>query len=180
MTNESREWMTNLEEKLDITIGYNWWKKYVACVFWCNFSTPLNFTITLLTAVTTTQTTTENLISHSLSIQLSILTLLLTTINTFFKPNTEFTQNNDILQKWNDLGIKFEEIYYSDKEEGNLQNIISSYKELYNDVIQLEEQQSQSFNCITDCLFFIVRQLPFLKNKDKWLDNDRAMLHLKN
>jgi hypothetical protein len=55
-----------LRNKLDKEIGYNYWKKYVASAFWSQISTPINLTITFLTAVTTAQSQSENLLSHSI------------------------------------------------------------------------------------------------------------------
>ena len=101
-----------LMKKIDREIGYNFWKKYVASAFWSQISTPINLVITFLTAITTAQAQSPDLIPQSIYAQLAIVSLIITTLNTFFRPHTQFATNTEFLQKWNDVGISFEKEYY--------------------------------------------------------------------
>ena len=88
------------KKKLDKEIGYNYWKRYIASVFWSQISTPINLTITMLTAITTAQINTNNLLSSSVSSNLAIVSLILATLNTFFRPHTQYATNTELLSKW--------------------------------------------------------------------------------
>jgi hypothetical protein len=89
-----------LKKKIDKEIGYNYWKKYVASVFWSQISTPINLTITMLTAITTAQIQTNDLISPTVGSNLAIVSLILATLNTFFRPHTQYATNTELLTKW--------------------------------------------------------------------------------
>ena len=61
-----------IENKLNSDLGYLYWKKYIAGAFWANISTPINLTITILTAIMSGQATTNNLIPQNIYINISI------------------------------------------------------------------------------------------------------------
>ena len=51
--------MEHINEQIDVfynslnkNIGTYWWKKYITTAFWKNISTPINLSITILTALT--------------------------------------------------------------------------------------------------------------------------------
>ena len=71
------------KKKLDKEIGYNYWKRYIASVFWSQISTPINLAITILTAITTAQIQTNDFVSPSASSNLAVISLILATLNTF-------------------------------------------------------------------------------------------------
>ena len=83
-----------LENYLNYTLGFWWWKKYVTTAFWSNISTPVNLSITLLTAVNTGQSTTNSYISTNAFMYINIATLILTSMNTFFRPFEQYTPLN--------------------------------------------------------------------------------------
>ena len=76
--------ISNLEDKLNTTIGRQWWKKYISAAFWSNIATPINLAITLFTTLTTGQAATDSLLSQDNFFKLSVATLIISTINTFF------------------------------------------------------------------------------------------------
>ena len=76
-----------IKKKLNTDLGFYYWKYYIAGAFWSNIATPINLSITILSAIVSAQANTENLISTNLYKDLSIALLLLSTLNTFiFKP----------------------------------------------------------------------------------------------
>jgi len=64
--------LRTIENKLDKEIGFYYWKRYIASAFWSNISTPINLSITLLTAITTGQATTEQLLPQNIYVNLSM------------------------------------------------------------------------------------------------------------
>lgn len=166
--------MIFVERKLDREIGYNFWKKYVASAFWSQISTPINLTITFLTAITTAQAQTESLISQSLYSQLAIVSLIITTLNTFFRPHTQYATSTEYLSKWNDLGVQFEKEYYSRKTlYKEIEERTMAYKKLHDEVNNLRKAEgANTVNFITDLIFFICYRTCIRKYK-RWLDMDK-------
>jgi hypothetical protein len=170
-----------LENKLDIDIGFYFWKKYIASAVWSNISTPINLIITLLTALTTAQTTSKNIISDNLAVDISITTLIITVINTFFRPHYQMTQNIECMKKWMTLGNDFEEIYYSEEKYTNtnlsIEDIIDKYRDLQTRVNQLKETEGpDTTNFFTD-LIHIISNLTCLKKYQKWLDMNKQIMN---
>lgn len=174
----SRE-MVRLEDRINKLLGLSWWKKYIAAAFWGNVSMPVNLSITILTALTTAQATTENLLPHNLYVGASLLTLILTTLNTFFRPHSQMQENIKIMSKWQDLGIQFEKIYYTDKvTHDDMKRRISAYKQLQLEMNQYTNQQSpEAQNFFTDLIYVMFRAI-CLRHREYWLDcleEDRDM-----
>lgn len=164
-----------LKYKLDKEIGYNYWKKYVASAFWSQVSTPINLTITMLTAITTAQIQEANLVSQSISSQLAIVSLIIATLNTFFRPHTQYATNKEFLSKWTNLGIQFEDEYYDrveSKEVGAFRKKLAAFQKLQDDVNDLRKEEGTStLNFMTDFLF-LVCMATCLRRKKRWLDRD--------
>lgn len=172
-----------LQVKIDHEIGYNYWKKYVAAAFWCQVSTPINLTLTFLAAITTAQANTRELISDSIFEKITIVTLVITTLNTFFRPHTQYSQNTAMLQKWNDVGIKFEKEYYkktyvrffSDDELRSIETKIKSYEDIQDDVHAIRKGEGGgAINFLTDLIFLLSYSTCIRKYK-RWLDMDNAI-----
>jgi hypothetical protein len=166
--------MIFIERKLDRELGYNFWKKYVASAFWSQVSTPINLTITFLTAITTAQANTQDLISQSTYAQLAIISLIITTLNTFFRPHTQYATTTEYLSKWNDLGVQFEKEYYTRKHTlTEIQSRLTAYKKLHDDVNNLRKAEgANTVNFLTDLLFYISYRTCIRKYK-RWLDMDQ-------
>ena len=61
INNLSPNWgiMLTIQSNLNLRIGTQSWKKYLSAAFWNYISTPINFTITLFTALSAGQTGTQ-------------------------------------------------------------------------------------------------------------------------
>lgn len=168
-----------LRHKLDKEIGHNYWKKYVASAFWSQISTPINLTITFLTAITTAQAQSDSLIPQSLYAQLAIISLVITTLNTFFRPHTQYAANTEYLSKWKELGIKFEKEYFNrmeDNSETTYDMKIKAYSELQDEVDTLRKAEgTEMMNFLTDFIYFIVYRT-CLRRYKRWLDVDRRIV----
>lgn len=164
-----------LKYKLDDEIGYNYWKKYVASAFWSQVSTPINLTITMLTAITTAQIQDGNFISQSVSSQLAIVSLIIATLNTFFRPHNQYATNKEYLSKWTNLGIQFEDEYYDRVESKDIEAFrkkLAAFQKLQDEVNELrKEEGTNTLNFMTDFLFLICFYT-CLRRKKHWLDRD--------
>jgi ABC-type multidrug transport system fused ATPase/permease subunit len=172
-----KDFVMYLENKLDIDIGYYFWKKYVASAFWSNISTPINLIITLLTAITTAHTTSSNIISEDTSIKLGVITLVITAMNTFFRPHTKMSQSIELMKKWIELGNDFEETYYSQhKYNTDADIIIKTYKEYQVRSNQLKESEGpETMNFLTDIIHIISNKF-CLRKYQKWLDTNKEIM----
>lgn len=176
-----------LENKLDRDIGNYYWKRYVAAAFWAQISTPVNLIITLLTAVTTAQATTQNILSEYIYQIVAITSLLITTLNTFFRPHTQLTYNTEMLQKWGEIGIEFEKVYYMYLDEDydydhvenmnakQLENKIKLYRGIQDKINnQRKNEGVGSINFITD-LIFLISMNTCIRSYKCWLDHDKKI-----
>lgn len=173
-----------LMKKIDRDIGYNFWKKYVASAFWSQISTPINLVITFLTAITTAQAQSPDLIPQSIYSQLAIVSLIITTLNTFFRPHTQFATNTEFLQKWNDIGIRFEKEYYdkiiitqnsTDEEITAVKEKIKTYEKIQDDMNVLRKSEgTTTVNFLTD-LIFLLCYSTCIRNYKRWLSHDQKI-----
>lgn len=169
-----------LMKKIDREIGYNFWKKYVASAFWSQISTPINLVITFLTAITTAQAQSPDMIPQTIYSQLAIVSLIITTLNTFFRPHAQFATNTEFLQKWNDLGVRFEKEYYdkiivrlyNEDEFKFVKAKIAAYEKIQEDMNVLRKTEgANTVNFLTDCIF-IVCYSTCIRNYKRWMDHD--------
>jgi hypothetical protein len=168
-----------LKKKIDKEIGYNYWKKYVASVFWSQISTPINLTITMLTAVTTAQIQSNDLITPTIASNLAIVSLILATLNTFFRPHTQYATNTELLTKWTNLGVKFEDEYYNNMVEhktlGGYRKRLESLQAIQKEVNALRQSEgTNTINFLTDFIFLLSFN-SCLRNKKNWLDRDKGV-----
>ena len=172
-----------LMKKIDRDIGYNFWKKYVASAFWSQISTPINLVITFLTAITTAQAQSPDLIPQSIYAQLAIVSLIITTLNTFFRPHTQFATNTEFLQKWNDVGISFEKEYYdkiilqsiTDDDFKVVKEKIKKYEMIQDTMNVLRKSEgTNTVNFLTD-LIFIICYSTCIRNYKRWLSHDQKV-----
>ena len=119
--------MLTLQENLNLRIGRQSWKKYINAAFWNYISTPINFTITLFTAMSAGQTGTEsNYLSKDQLFYILFISFILSIINTFFKLKDKAIMNYDSLKTYQDFGAEFEKIYFT-----NVQNETTLMKKYY-------------------------------------------------
>jgi hypothetical protein len=174
----NKDFVIFMESKLDIDIGYYYWKKYIASAFWSNISTPINLIITLLTAVTTAQTASSNIVSEKTSINLSITALIITALNTFFRPHTKMSSSIELMKKWIELGNDFEELYYTEHKYSIKSDfIIEKYKELQLRSNTLKESEGpDTMNWLTDLIHFISKK-SCIKKYQRWLDTNKQIMN---
>ncbi len=172
-----------LKGKLDRDLGFFYWKKYIAAAFWAQIATPVNLMITLLTALTTAQATSPDLLSHTLYVNISVATLVITTLNTFFRPHTKMIENTEYMKKWNELGLEFEKLYYSDTENNSISRdncdaMITKLVALQDKMNTLRKEEGPSSqNFLTD-LLHILCVSTCLRRYQRWLDNDRHIMRV--
>ena len=167
-----------IETKINIEIGYRFWKKYVNAAFWSYISLPINLSITMLTALSTGQATTNNLLPQTLYVNISLATLIISVLNTYFRPYVQMNQNIEYMNKWSVLGCKYEAIYYSEKEtQEHLDERLSKYEELLKEINDLKKQEIlESQNFLTDSIHLGLRScVCCLKNKTSWLSLDKTL-----
>ena len=124
------------------------------------------------------QATTDNLIPQNIYINISITTLLLSTLNTFFKPHAQMTQNIEIMKTWYEFGNQFEKIYYSGcNDTDDFKRRLKEYTTLYIEINKTKNGESpETQNFITDLINFIVMN-SCLKNKSDWLAVDKELIN---
>ena len=172
------EYMLDLETKINIEIGYRFWKKYVTAAFWSYISLPINLSITMMTALSTGQATTNNLLPKNLYINISLATLVISVLNTYFRPYVQMNQNIEYMNKWSVLGCVFEEIYYGENQTPeHIDKRIEKYESLMksiNDLKKAEILETQNF--LTDSIHLALRSCYCcLKNKNSWLALDETL-----
>jgi len=134
--NLSPEWgiMLTLQNAINVRIGTQSWKKYINAAFWNYISTPINFTITLFTALSAGQTgTNSNFLSQDQLFYILFVSFVLSVINTFFKLKDKAILNYDALKQYEIFGSEFEKIYYTNVESDE------DLKKKYNAYLILQE-----------------------------------------
>ncbi len=106
--------MLTVQDNLNLKIGTQLKKKYFNAAFWNYISTPINFTITLFTALSAGQTgSNSNFLSQSQLFYVLLTTFVLSIVNTFFKLKEKAQINYVAAKAWEQYAAKFEDIYFS-------------------------------------------------------------------
>jgi cell fate (sporulation/competence/biofilm development) regulator YmcA (YheA/YmcA/DUF963 family) len=159
--------MSQLKEKIDKDLGFYYWKYYIAGAFWSNIATPINLTITILSALVSGQANTDSLLSLTLYKNLSIALLLLSTVNTFLRPHIQMNENVQMKKKYDALGSEFEKIVFSNISESQK---IKNYELIAEKIDQLRINDTPvSQNYLTDLIHIICRNTCLIE-KNLWLN----------
>ena len=159
--------MSQLKEKIDKDLGFYYWKYYIAGAFWSNIATPINLTITILSALVSGQANTDSLLSLTLYKNLSIALLLLSTVNTFLRPHIQMNENVQMKKKYDALGSEFEKIVFSNISENQK---IKNYELIAEKIDQLRINDTPvSQNYLTDLIHIICRNTCLIE-KNLWLN----------
>jgi hypothetical protein len=158
INNYSPDWgiMLTLQGSLNLRIGTQAWKKYISAAFWNYISTPINFTITLFTALTAGQTGTQsNYLSEKQLFIMLFISFLLSIINTFFKLKEKALLNYESSKKYDEFGAKFEEIYYMPlSNENDLKMKLIEYKILQEEINKYSQKESiENVNYFTELIY---------------------------
>jgi hypothetical protein len=104
---------------------------------------------------------------------------VITTLNTFFRPHTQYAANTEYLSKWKELGIEFEKEFFNRMEEESIeiyQSKIEKYQKLQEKVDDLRKSEgTEMINFLTDFIYFICYRTCLLRYK-RWLDVDRRII----
>jgi len=178
--NQSPVWglMLTMQENLNMRIGIQKWKRYIRASFWNNLSTPINFTITLFTALSAGQTGTQSqYLSNNQLFYILFLSFILSTINTFFKLKDKAKKSHELLNTFEPFGSAYEDIYFQQiLNNEDVRNRLKKYQKLQKELNEflIEEEENSKIDYISDFLFIIVKYFCFccFSNKLKQINID--------
>ncbi len=152
--------MLTVQDNLNLRIGMQLKKKYFNAGFWNYISTPINFTITLFTALSAGQTGSgSNFLNQTQLFYILLSTFVLSIINTFFKLKEKADINYTSAKMWEQYAAVFEEIYFTPI---NKNEEVASRLEKYNNLIskinkEYVEETVEYVNYITELFFYFFR-----------------------
>jgi hypothetical protein len=178
--NQSLIWglMLTMQENLNMRIGIQKWKRYVRASFWNNISTPINFIITLFTALSAGQTGTQSqYLSNNQLFYILFLSFILSTINTFFKLKDKAKKSHELLNSFEPFGSAYEDIYFQQiLNNEDVRNRLKKYQKLQREFNEFltEEEEISRIDYISDFLFIIIKYFCFccFSNKLKQINID--------
>ena len=124
--------MLTVQDNLNLRIGTQLKKKYFNAGFWNYISTPINFTITLFTALSAGQTGSgSTFFTTNQLFYVLLTTFILSIINTFFKLKEKADINYNSAKLWELYAATFEKIYFTPIEKnGDVYKKLTDYNEL--------------------------------------------------
>jgi len=152
--------MLTVQDNLNLRIGTQLKKKYFNAGFWNYISTPINFTITLFTALSAGQTGSgSTFLTTDQLFYILLATFILSIINTFFKLKEKAEINYNSAKSWELYAATFEKIYFTPIEK-NLD--VAKKLEEYNTLIfkineEYVEETVEYVNYITELFFYLFR-----------------------
>ncbi len=170
-------------------IGTKAWKFYISSAIWNYTTTIINFSITLLTALSTGTVAGSNILSQQQTVIILFVTFILTITNSFFKLNVKMNLNFQAAKRYCQFGAAFEEIYYLPIQ--SIQDVVMKtikydtllkiiHKNYDNDTIENQ-------NYFTELIYLILinntiaRGLKGMNNRDKystWIRNQDRHIEL--
>lgn len=174
INNMSQEFgiMITLQENLNLRIGRERWKKYISTMFWYYVTMPINFTITLFTALSSGQVgTNANFLSETTLFAILFTSFLLSTINTFFKLKETTDANYQISQKFELFAIQFEDIYFTPiKTNNDIYSRLVKYKKLQYDINEYcMNTKLDNVNYVTEIIYSCCKAMCF-RSRDKLIN----------
>jgi hypothetical protein len=157
--NLSPNWaiMLSMQENINNRIGTNKTKKYISAVFWDYISTPINFGIMLLTALSAGQIGSDYkfLTQNDLFLLLTI-SFVLSTINSFFRLKEKSQLNFESAKIFETYGSIFENIYFTPILcNHDVRVRLKRYMELQQDIDRYQSQLGiDSVNYLTELIYF--------------------------
>jgi len=152
--------MLTVQDNLNLRIGTQLKKKYFNAGFWNYISTPINFTITLLTAFSTGQTGSGSaFLTERQLFYVLLTTFVLSIINTFFKLREKAEINYKSAKSWELYAATFEKIYFTPIEKNeDVSKKLLDYNELvYTINAENKEETVEYVNYITEMFFYLFR-----------------------
>lgn len=191
--NLSPKWgiMLTVQDNLNLRIGTQLKKKYFNAGFWNYISTPINFTITLFTALSAGQTGSgSNFLTADQLFYILLATFILSIINTFFKLKEKAEINYNSAKSWELYAATFEQIYFTPIEKNeDVAQKLQNYNELICKInAEYVEETVDYVNYITELFFYLFRLCRIYKDyrhlgikRRHWiLDGSTADFYKKN
>lgn len=152
--------MLTVQDNLNLRIGTQLKKKYFNAGFWNYISTPINFTITLFTALSAGQTGSgSTFLTTDQLFYVLLATFILSIINTFFKLKEKADINYNSAKSWELYAATFEKIYFTPIERNeDVTDRLKKYNELiYKINEEYVEETVEYVNYITELFFYLFR-----------------------
>ena len=164
--NRSQEWviMLTMQENLNIKIGVQTYKKNLNAAFWNYISTPINFIITLFTALSAGQTASNlKILSQTQMFYVLFASFVLSTVNIFFKLKEKAILNHDAAKQYEMFGLLFDEIYYRPlNTDADVKAKIADYTKLNRDIEKYTMSETiDSVNYATELIFKLVKTVNY-------------------
>ena len=159
--------MLTVQDNLNLRIGTQLKKKYFNAGFWNYISTPINFTITLFTALSAGQTGSgSTFLTTDQLFYVLLATFILSIINTFFKLKEKADINYNSAKSWELYAATFEKIYFTPIEKNeDVANRLKKYNELiYKINEEYVEETVEYVNYITELFFCLFRLCKIYKD----------------
>jgi hypothetical protein len=163
---------------LDEKIGYWWWKYYITTAFWSNFSTPINLSITLLSAITTGQVTANAYMSNNIFLIINVSVLVLTSLNSFFRPLEQYKQSVEFLKEWYKIGNDFEDVFLTKYDNDNDKCL--EYKKIKDKMNKLIEEHEKYRNFFIDLLHLFITPTEKKNGTNLLQKNKKSPISLSN
>lgn len=175
--------MLVFQDNLNRQIGFNRRKRYVAANFWNYITTPINFIITLFTAISAGQTGTGSVfLSDTQLFAILFASFILSSINTFFKLKEKSELSYSIAKKFDKFGADFEQIYYTNiKNQKHVEARLNNYRILHQAINEYMTQDDfENADYIADFLFACFRRMGyfFITNNLKQINTDESFWYL--
>lgn len=182
INNLSPNWgiMLTIQSNLNLRIGTQSWKKYLSAAFWNYISTPINFTITLFTALSAGQTGTQGtFLTQNQLFYILLVSFLLSIVNTFFKLKDKAILNYDASKIYDEFGAKFEKIYYMPiTNNAHVDIKLTEYLKLQDEFNTYSQKENiENVNYLTEALYILTKHFCFW-NKLKRLNIDERFWYL--
>jgi hypothetical protein len=152
--------MLTVQDNLNLRIGMQLKKKYFNAGFWNYISTPINFTITLFTALSAGQTGSgSNFLNQDQLFYVLLTTFVLSIINTFFKLKEKADINYTSAKLWEQYAATFEQIYFTPINTNQDVNLrLQQYTKLVQKInAEYVEETVEYVNYITELFFYFFR-----------------------
>ena len=159
--------MLTVQDNLNLRIGTQLKKKYFNAGFWNYISTPINFTITLFTALSAGQTGSgSTFLTTDQLFYVLLATFILSIINTFFKLKEKADINYNSAKSWELYAATFEKIYFTPIEKNE---VVTDRLKKYNELIskineEYVEETVEYVNYITELFFCLFRLCKIYKD----------------
>jgi hypothetical protein len=152
--------MLTMQENLNARIGTNKLKKYTTAAFWNYLTTPINFTITLFTALSAGQTgSSSTFLSNSQLFYILFISFILSTINTFFKLKEKAEVSFKSAKEYEKFGAEFDRIYFMPiMSNDHVMNRLGCYQVLQDKIDEFETKQNyDNSDFMADAIYCFIR-----------------------